>query len=86
MEKYKKLYKNNKFKILAPTWNEEIELPDGSYSRSDIQDYFEYIIKKHGTVTHNPSIRIYLNKIENRITFKIKRGYYFELLMTKTMK
>ena len=43
-----KSYKNNKFKILAPTWNEEFELPDGSYSISDIQDYFEYILKKHG--------------------------------------
>ena len=41
----KKSYKNNKFKISAPTWNEEFELPDGSYSVSDIQDYFEYILK-----------------------------------------
>ena len=41
----KKSYKNNKFKIPAPTWNEEFELPDGSYSVSDIQDYFEYILK-----------------------------------------
>ena len=41
-------YKKNKFKISAPTWNEEFELPDGSYSISDIQDYFEYILKKHG--------------------------------------
>ena len=43
----KKSYKNNKFKISAPTWNGEFELPDGSYSISDIQDYFEYILKKH---------------------------------------
>ena len=41
----KKSYKNNKFKISAPTWNEEFELPDGSYSVSDIQDYFKYILK-----------------------------------------
>ena len=41
----KKSYKNNKFKILAPTWNEEFELPDGSYSVSDIQDYFKYILE-----------------------------------------
>ena len=40
-------YKNNKFKILAPTWNDTFDLPDGSYSISDIQDYFEFIIKKH---------------------------------------
>ena len=45
MEKYKKLYKNNKFKISAPTWNEEFELPDGSHSVLDIQGYFEYIFK-----------------------------------------
>ena len=43
----KKSYKNNKFKISTPTWNEEFELPDGSYSISDIQDYFQYILKKH---------------------------------------
>ena len=42
----KKSYKNNKFKIPALTWNEEFELPDGSYSVSEIQDYFGYIIKK----------------------------------------
>ena len=47
MEKYKKSYKNNKFKISSLTWNEEFELPDGSYSITDIQDYFEYILKKH---------------------------------------
>ena len=73
-------------KILAPTWNEEFELPDGSYFVSDIQDYFEYILKKHETVTDNPSIRIYINKIENRFIFKIKTGYYIELLMPETTK
>ena len=73
MENIKKSYKNNRFKISAPTWNEELELPDGSYSISDIQDYFEYILKKHGEKTVNFSIRIYINKIENRITFKINR-------------
>ena len=74
----KKSYKNNKFKISAPTWNEEFELPDGSYSISDIQDYFEYILKKHGEKTVNHSIKIYANKIKNGITFKIKTGYYHE--------
>ena len=68
------------------TWNEEFELPDGSYSVSDIQYYFEYILKNHETFTDNPSIRIYINKIENRITFKIKKGYYLELLTPKTIK
>ena len=60
----KKSCKNNKPKILAPTWNEEFELPDGSYSISDIQDYFEYILKNHGEKTVYPSIRIYINKIK----------------------
>ena len=69
----KKSYKNNKFKISAPTWNEDFELTDGSYSISDIQDYFEYILKKHGEKTVNRLIKIYVNKIENRITFKIKK-------------
>ena len=54
---------NNKFKISAPTWDEEFELPDGSYSISDIQDYFEYILKKHSESVENPSIRIYINKL-----------------------
>ena len=81
-----KPYKNNKFKVLAPTWNEEFELFDASYSKSDIQDYFEYILKQHGEKTINLSIRIYVNKIENRITFKIKTGYYLELLTPETMK
>ena len=53
---------------------------------SGIQDYFEYIIKKHNTLTDNPPIRTYVNKIENRITFKIKAGYYLELLTLLTMK
>ena len=44
----KKSYKNNKFKISAPTWNKEFEIPDGSYSVSDIQCYFENILEKHG--------------------------------------
>ena len=58
MEKYKKVIKNNKFQIPASTWNEEFELPDGSYSLSDIQEYFEYILKNHGEKTYNPSIII----------------------------
>ena len=70
----KSSYNNNKFKISAPTWNDKFELPDGSYSVSDIQDYFEYILKKHGENTDKPSVQIYVNKIENRITFKIKEG------------
>ena len=76
----KSSYNNNKFKISAPTWNEEFMLPYGSYSISDIQDYFKYILKKHGENPDKPSIQIYVNKIENTITFKIKNGYSLELL------
>ena len=78
--------KYNKFKISAPTWNEELESLDGSYPVSAILDSFEYIIKKHETVTDNPLIMIHVNKIEYRITFKIKTGYCLELLMRETMK
>ena len=82
----KKLYKNNNSKISAPTWNGEFQLPNGSYSVSDIQDYLEYILKKHGENTDNPSIKMYVNKIENRNTFKIKTGYYLVLLLLETIK
>ena len=74
MEKYKKSYNSNKFKIFAPTWNDEFELPDGSYSVSDIQDYFKYILKKHGESVDKPSVQIYVNKIENRLHLKLKIG------------
>ena len=63
----KSSYKNNKFRISAPTWSDEFELPDGSYSISDIQDYFEYILKKHSENVDNPSIKIHVNKFENSI-------------------
>ena len=82
----KSSYNNNKFKISAPTWNEEFELPDGSYSIPDIQDYFEYILKKHSESVDIPPIRIYVNIAENRITFKSKSGYYLELLTPETLK
>ena len=81
-----RLYNNNKLKISAPTWNDKFELPDGSYSVSDIQDYFEYILKKHGEDIDKPSVQIYVKKIENRVTFKIKNGYSLELLTTETVK
>ena len=82
----KSSYNNNKFKISAHTWNDKFELPDGSYSVSNIQDYFEYILKKHGEDIDEPSVQIYVNKIENRVTFKIKNGYSLELLTPETMK
>ena len=54
----KSSYNNNKFKISAPIWSEEFNLPDGSYSIPDVQDYFKYILKKHSESVDNPSIRI----------------------------
>ena len=79
----KNSYNNNKFKIAAPTWNDKFELPDGSYSVSDIQDYFEYILNNHRENTDKPSVQRYLNKIENSVTFKIKNGHSLELLTPK---
>ena len=76
----KSIYKNNKFKISAPTWNETFDLPDGLYNISEIQDYIEYVIKKHETIGENVPILIYANTINNRIVFKIKSGYKLELL------
>ena len=69
---------NKKFKISAPTWNGTFDLPDGSYSIADIQDYFEFIIKKPENLTENSPVQIYPNKIKNRIVFKIKTGYKLE--------
>ena len=79
-------YSDNKFKISAPTWNDAFDLQDGSCSISDIQYYFEFIIKKHETLTNNPPIQIYPNKIKKRIVFKIKTGYKLELLTLETMR
>ena len=71
--------------ISAPTWNDEFNLPDGSYSVFDIQDYFKYIIEKHEAIEDNPPVSIYANKIKNKIVFKIKTGYKLELLSKETM-
>ena len=79
-------YNNDKFKISAPTWNDTFDLPDGLHNIPAMQDYIEYIIKKHETIGENAPILIYANKISNRIVFKIKTGYKLELLSTKTMK
>ena len=57
-------------------------MPDGSCSVADIQEYFEFIIKKHETVTENPPVKIYPNEINTRIVFNIKTGYKLELLST----
>ena len=64
----------------------KFELPDGSYSISNIRDYFESILKKHGENIDKPSVHVYVNKIENRVIFKIKDGYSLELFTPETMK
>ena len=82
-------YKNNKFKITAPTWNETFDLPDRSYTIADIQDNFLGIVKKHEsdiTSSEESPILIYPNVIKNRIVFKIKAGYKLKLLTNGTMK
>ena len=68
------------------TWYETFDLPDGSYNLPEIQDYFEYIFKKHETITDTTPILIYANNITNRIEFKIKTGCKLELLSKETMK
>ena len=56
----KKSYKNNRLKIPVPTWNKKFDLHDGSYSVSDIEDYFDYIFKNHGENIFNSSITIFI--------------------------
>ena len=68
-----KQYKNNKLKTLAPTWNDEFELLDGSYSVSNIHDYIKYIIKKHETLTNIPPTHVDTNRINNRLVFFLKK-------------
>ena len=85
MEKYKKIaqkQKINKLKIIAPTWNEEFKLPNGSYYVSDLQDCIEYCIKKHKTLTAISPINVHIN----RFVFKIEDGYKLELQTSETKK
>ena len=72
--------------MIAPTWNDAFELQDGLYSASDVQDYIEYILKKHETLTKIPPIHVYINGFNNRLVFKLKDGYKVELQMPETMK
>ena len=82
----KKSYKNKKCKISAPTWIKQFELSGGSYSVSDISDYFKYIFKKHETTTDNLWVKICRNKMKNRKKIKIQTRYYLEFLTPETMK
>ena len=79
-------YNNNKFKISASIRNDTFDLPDGSYCIDDIQDYFEFIIKKHETLTGDLRTEIYPNKIKNTIVLKIKTGYKLQLLTPEAMR
>ena len=79
-------YKNNKFQISAPRWNDKFEIPKGSYSVLDIQDYLEYIIRKQEIVTNNSPIRVFVSKYKNKTTFENNTRNYLELLMPKMMK
>ena len=79
-------YNNHKFKISAPTWNDTFDVPDVSYSIDALQNYFEYIIKKHEIITDISPVLIYVNEINNRIVFKTKSGYKLELLSKQMMK
>ena len=81
MRNIKISYNNNKFKISAPTWNEEFELPDGLYSVSGIQDDEFILFYKDIDL---PSVGIYVNKIQKRITLKIQNGYSLEILTPET--
>ena len=73
-------------KIIAPLWNYDFELPDGSYSLSDIQDCIQYIIKKLEKLTKIYPIHVYIDRINNRLVFKIKDGYKLELETLETTK
>ena len=85
MEKYKNVIQKQ-FKMSAPAWNDKFELPNRTDSVSGIQDYFEYILKEHGEETDNPLRKIYTTKIENRIIFEIKAGYYIKLISSESIK
>ena len=83
----RKRYKNNKLKMIAPTLNDEFELPDSSHFVSDIQDYIEHIIKKHEILTTIPLVHFYINRINNRLVFKMKKLIYkIELETPEKMK
>ena len=79
----KSAYDNNKFKISASTWNNTFDLPDGYYSISDIQDYFEFIIKKYETLAKNLPVLIYLNKIKSGIIFLKKNRLQTRIVISR---
>ena len=73
------MYEYNKFKMSRTIWDKELALYYGWFSVSVIHNFFEYFIKKQEAITDKSSVQIYVKKIQRRITFKIKTGYYIEL-------
>ena len=72
LKKIRKQYKNSKLKIIDPTWNDDFELLDGFYTMSGIQHYIEYITKNHEASITIPPIHVCINRINNKLLFKIK--------------
>ena len=72
--------------MLDETQDKEFELPDKFYSLSDIQNYFEYIIKKHEKLNDKPPVEIHFKRIQNSVTFRITSAIYLELLNPESQK
>ena len=83
MENVTKALNNGQFKITTGSWSEEFELPEVSYTVADVNDYFQFIVKKH-TKDHTDHIKIYVNRIANRVTFKVKTGANLEFMTPET--
>ena len=73
-------------KIIAPTWNDKLELPEGSYSVLDLQGYIECFIKKYETLPTNSLFHIYIYRMHKKLVSEIKGGYKLELQTPETMK
>ena len=86
MKIYKKQYKNIKPKIIVLIWNDNVEIPDGFYSVSDILEYIEYIIKKRWTLTTIPPIHAYINRINNGLMLRIKDEFKLKWQTPDTLK
>ena len=79
----KSSYNNNKFKISAPTWNDEFELPMDHILHQIFKIILSIFKKKHGEDFDKPTIQTYVNKIQTKVTFKIKNGYSLERLTSE---
>ena len=86
MEKHKTTVQKQQTQNNSSKWNDDFELPEGSYPVSDIQDYIEYIIKKQETLPTNFCIHICISRINNKLVFKVKDRHTLELQTPETMK